>query len=198
MTDFIRKTSEERVKEILDASFKVFLKKGYSNTSMEDIINETSLSKGGFYYYFNNKEDIFFMILEEDTKKNINFINSLNLKGSNKEILDFFSSKVLEIIINSQNEDKLYPMFLLETMSNPKFKEFSSNIQEKYLNIVLDKLYLSLSDVDKVKLQKKIIFLSDIFHSIKLYSTIFNKNRSFEENSKLIQEFFYLILSEFY
>ncbi|WP_197017444.1 TetR family transcriptional regulator [Methanobrevibacter oralis] len=37
----------------MDAVFKVFLKKGYFNVTMEDIINETSLSKGGFYYYFN-------------------------------------------------------------------------------------------------------------------------------------------------
>ncbi|WP_220607934.1 helix-turn-helix domain-containing protein [Methanobrevibacter oralis] len=37
----------------MNAALKVFLKKGYSNATMEDIINETSLSKGGFYYYFN-------------------------------------------------------------------------------------------------------------------------------------------------
>lgn len=198
MTDFIRKTSEERIKEILDAALKVFLKKGYSNTTMEDIINETSLSKGGFYYYFNNKEDIFLMILEEDTKNNIDFINNLNLKGSNKEILDSFVFNVLEIINNVQEENKIYPMFLLEAMSNPKFKEFSSKTQKKYLDIIVDKLYLSLFEVDKAILKKKISFLSDIFHSIKLYSTIFNKNESFEENNKLLQEFFQLILSEFY
>ncbi len=198
MTKYIRKTSQERVKEILNAALKVFLKKGYSNATMEDIINETSLSKGGFYYYFKSKEDIFLMILEEDTKRNINFIYNLDLDGSNKEILDVFSFKVLEIIVNSQKEDGLYPMFLLETMSNPKFSEFSSNTQEKYLTIISDKLYSSLHDVDKVELQNKIRFLSDVFHSIKLYSTIFNKNTSFEENYKLIQEFFHLILSEFY
>ena len=96
MTKYIRKTSQERVKEILNAALKVFLKKGYSNATMEDIINETSLSKGGFYYYFKSKEDIFLMILEEDTKRNINFIYNLDLDGSNKEILDVFSFKVLE------------------------------------------------------------------------------------------------------
>ena len=83
-------------------------------------------------------------------------------------------------------------------MFNPKFSEFSLNTQEKYLTIISDKLYSSLHDVDKVELQNKIRFLSDVFHSIKLYSTIFNKNTSFEENYKLIQEFFHLILSEFY
>ena len=66
------------------------------------------------------------------------------------------------------------------------------------MDIIVDKLYLSLFEVDKAILKKKISFLSDIFHSIKLYSTIFNKNESFEENNKLLQEFFQLILSEFY
>ena len=40
MGRFIRKTREEREDEILSAAIKVFLEKGYRETTMEDIVIE--------------------------------------------------------------------------------------------------------------------------------------------------------------
>ena len=54
----IVKAKSERKKEILEAATKIFLKKGFEKTSMEDIIAATSLSKGGFYHYYSNTTDI--------------------------------------------------------------------------------------------------------------------------------------------
>jgi len=59
-----RKTREERLCEILEAGKKVFLKKGYENATMEDIIAETELSKGGFYYYYSDKKEIMIDIMK--------------------------------------------------------------------------------------------------------------------------------------
>ena len=52
-----RHTREERRNEILLGALEVFLQKGYRDTTMEDIIKNTSLSKGGFYHYYKNKEN---------------------------------------------------------------------------------------------------------------------------------------------
>lgn len=52
------KYPEETVKLILDVSTKMFCEKGYDNTSLQDIINETKLSKGAIYHHFSSKEDI--------------------------------------------------------------------------------------------------------------------------------------------
>ena len=40
------KYPEETVKLILDVSTRLFSEKGYDDTSLQDIINETKLSKG--------------------------------------------------------------------------------------------------------------------------------------------------------
>lgn len=56
---------ESRKKEILDAAKKVFIENGFAATTMEDIIVETSLSKGGFYYYYNNTVDILHDLMRE-------------------------------------------------------------------------------------------------------------------------------------
>ncbi|MET3291158.1 UNVERIFIED_CONTAM: AcrR family transcriptional regulator [Brevibacillus sp. OAP136] len=55
----------EKRNEILAAAKRVFRLKGYDLTSMEDIIEEAKMSKGGVYHYFSGKEDIFESILKE-------------------------------------------------------------------------------------------------------------------------------------
>jgi|GEM_PF-6732618 len=43
---------------------RIFEDQGYVATSMLDISNECSLSRGGIYQYFANKEDVFTALLE--------------------------------------------------------------------------------------------------------------------------------------
>jgi AcrR family transcriptional regulator len=43
---------------------ELFYKKGYYNTSVDDILKELSLSKGAFYYHFQSKEDFFISIIQ--------------------------------------------------------------------------------------------------------------------------------------
>lgn len=43
---------------------ELFYKKGYYNTSIDDILKELSLSKGAFYHHFDSKEDFFIQIIQ--------------------------------------------------------------------------------------------------------------------------------------
>ncbi|QBA65418.1 TetR/AcrR family transcriptional regulator [Muriicola soli] len=43
---------------------ELFYKKGYYNTSIDDILKELDLSKGAFYYHFQSKEDFFISIVQ--------------------------------------------------------------------------------------------------------------------------------------
>ncbi len=54
------KYPEQTVERILEVSTRLFLEKGYDNTSLQDIINELgNLTKGAIYHHFRSKEDIF-------------------------------------------------------------------------------------------------------------------------------------------
>lgn len=47
------------VKEkIIEISIVLFEKKGFSETSIQDIVNELDVTKGTFYYYFKSKEEL--------------------------------------------------------------------------------------------------------------------------------------------
>lgn len=54
-----------RKQEILDKSFEIFSAKGYSQTSMEDIVRYSGISKGGLYTHFKSKEEILLTIAEK-------------------------------------------------------------------------------------------------------------------------------------
>ena len=51
--------SEERRAQIAAAALSCFTRKGYNNTTMDDIVAESGLSKGSLYWYYSSKEDLF-------------------------------------------------------------------------------------------------------------------------------------------
>lgn len=54
-----RRRADERPDEVLDAALKMFARKGFAATKVEDIAREAGLSKGAIYRYFSSKEEIF-------------------------------------------------------------------------------------------------------------------------------------------
>ena len=51
-------TKAARRAQIIEAAISCFLEKGYTNTSMSDIIKASGLSSGSIYSHFSGKEDI--------------------------------------------------------------------------------------------------------------------------------------------
>jgi len=56
--------SDERKSQILNAAERVFTKKGFDEARMDDIAEETGLSKGTLYLYFKSKDTLIIAILE--------------------------------------------------------------------------------------------------------------------------------------
>ena len=51
--------SAERRAQIIQAALACFTRKGYNNTTMDDIVAESRLSKGSLYWYFKSKDELF-------------------------------------------------------------------------------------------------------------------------------------------
>jgi AcrR family transcriptional regulator len=56
--------SEERKDQIIEAAIKIFARKGFYETRMDDIVAESGLSKGTIYWYFKSKGEVIAAILE--------------------------------------------------------------------------------------------------------------------------------------
>jgi AcrR family transcriptional regulator len=50
---------------IIEKSLQLFCVKGYYNTSINDILEATGLTKGGLYGHFSSKEDIWYAVYDE-------------------------------------------------------------------------------------------------------------------------------------
>jgi AcrR family transcriptional regulator len=57
MVDLLKKHYTKKM-ELVEIAEKLFLDKGYEETSVEDILKASGLSKGGFYHYFKSKEEV--------------------------------------------------------------------------------------------------------------------------------------------
>ncbi|MFC2033478.1 TetR/AcrR family transcriptional regulator [Chloroflexota bacterium] len=63
-----RKLLIKRRKEILPVAAKLFLRKGYGGTSMQELAQTLGMSKVGLYNYIGKKEDIIHLIVEYSGK----------------------------------------------------------------------------------------------------------------------------------
>jgi len=55
-------TTRER---ILDAALKIFSHKGFHDTRLDEIVEESSTSKGAIYFHFPNKERLFLALVDQ-------------------------------------------------------------------------------------------------------------------------------------
>ena len=78
----MKKTREEMRQRILTESIKLFLRKGFQGTTMEDITDAVNLTKGAIYWHFKSKDELVETILEEWEKTYLDgMIASMELCG---------------------------------------------------------------------------------------------------------------------
>lgn len=59
------KKGDERKQAIVEVAERLFFDKGYENTSVQDILDEMQLSKGGFYHHFESKQQLLEFICQQ-------------------------------------------------------------------------------------------------------------------------------------
>ena len=71
--------SEERKDQIMNAAEEVFSQKGFNDARMDDIAEETGLSKGTLYLYYKSKDDLIIAILERLFQREFKAFGKLDL-----------------------------------------------------------------------------------------------------------------------
>ena len=72
--------SEKQRRKILDTSYKLFLKDGYTKTTVRKIITETGLTTGTLYHFFKNKDDILATLMNEGFNDTIRIVDRITKK----------------------------------------------------------------------------------------------------------------------
>ncbi len=84
-TQQLKAIKEARRLNIVNAALKVFCKKGYDGTTINDIVKKAKCSHGLFYHYFENKKAIFDAVMENRGKNMMDFLDDV-IKDDNSYI----------------------------------------------------------------------------------------------------------------
>ena len=96
------KDPEIRRAEIMDAAMLLFMEKGYTNTTTQDIVDKVNISRGLLYYHFKNKEDILYCLVERYSERLLKDIYSI-VYDEDKSAIEKIRSFIDITIISSQN-----------------------------------------------------------------------------------------------
>ncbi len=66
-----REEAEETRRQILEAAKRVFERKGYNATRLEDIAREINMTRGVIYWHFKNKTDLFLQLVNQSVDEAI-------------------------------------------------------------------------------------------------------------------------------
>lgn len=128
------RSEQERKNQILDCALDIFLEKGYSRTTMKDIMVATQLSKGAIYHYFTSKEDIFVSIIHGVGGRFEEEIESFRSDAQPFDFLRVFMYENLEYIVKLNRLN----MVCHEMMESELVQSSLNSCLDMYKNAIAD------------------------------------------------------------
>jgi len=133
------KEGKVRKREILVAARELFVKKGYEQTSVNDILKIVDIAKGTFYYYFTSKqevlEEIIIDIVEEGARKAQKILKDKSIPLVNRIMMaimaqtpEFEGSDEIKEELHKVDNSKLERLYLKEML-----KRMTSVLEEPVL-----------------------------------------------------------------
>ena len=116
-------TKAARRAQIIEAAIDCFLERGYTNTSMSDIIKASGLSSGSIYSHFSGKEDILISAVNERLN-NVKELYAALPEGAGPQ-------DILEIIYTNQMVNENFSAMLrirLESLHAPEVARATTDI----------------------------------------------------------------------
>ncbi|HJC25556.1 MAG TPA: TetR/AcrR family transcriptional regulator [Candidatus Eisenbergiella merdavium] len=110
--------------KIIDAAMKLFSEKGYENTTMQDLVQASGMSKGAIYHHFKSKQEIVAYLINEEKERFASSLRELASCGEltarekiGRIIASLFSDATLSALAKEKWAEKV-PFALLDTLRN--------------------------------------------------------------------------------
>jgi AcrR family transcriptional regulator len=115
ITERKQEEKQEMHKRILNSARKIFLEKGYEQTSMRNIANDINYSPGLLYFYFKDKSEIFHELHKEGFQLLLAQLKILDKVGDPFERLKALGRVLIQFA--QENKDYYNLMFIVEEPS---------------------------------------------------------------------------------
>ena len=128
-------TKATRRAQIIEAAIDCFLERGYTNTSMSDIIKASGLSSGSIYSHFSGKEDILIGAINERLN-NVKELYAALPEGAGPQ-------DILEVIYTNQMVNENFSAMLrirLESLHAPEIAQATADMMPLLQGIIVKAL----------------------------------------------------------
>ncbi|MBR8462303.1 TetR/AcrR family transcriptional regulator [Campylobacter sp. faydin G-24] len=144
----ISEKGKKRYETIMNVGLELFLKKGYENTSLNDIVSKGGGSLASIYKFFKNKDGLFIAIIQENMDNVLKDLDEkMNMQISNdlEEILFRFGMIYLDLFCQ-KDSIALSRLVLSECYKSKDLCEnFTTNIVGRTCKILTN--YLQRDDI---------------------------------------------------
>ena len=113
------KQRKSKMRKILDAARHVFCRKGFLAVTMQDIIDECGISRGGIYIYYASVDEIFLEVMKQRNKEKISDINkAVHDHEPFDAVLESYMARQKNRLLNFENS--LFRAYCEYIFSKPK------------------------------------------------------------------------------
>jgi AcrR family transcriptional regulator len=153
---------KDKEKRIIEAGISLFAKKGYSSTSIQEIVEACGISKGAFYLYFKSKEALLLAAFKYQFQTIQSRLDSLSVKGLTPQetFIAQLEAQLEEILKNKefiimQTREQTIPI-------NEEIEQFIRKITQQIGNFY----HASLLNIYGNKIERYIYDLNTILQGI--------------------------------
>ena len=188
------RTKGELTREnILGIAEHIILQKGFSGTSIDEIIEAANITKGGFFYHFKGKEDLARHLMIRYQKADDQFFNDLferadSLSENPLQQMLIFLKLLAEAMGNLPDTHPgcLVASFTYENQQfNDDIKEIICDCMVGWRKLFVEKL-TRINEKYPMKIETSVLELADMLTSVIEGGIIFSK--VFNEPERLVQQ----------
>lgn len=127
--------------KILTSAVKLFCSKGFDNVSIDDLMNDAELTRGGFYSHFKSKSDVYNEAIIAATQKS-DIVCGMPQNASKSEVLEYFVNNYLSLAHVKQQISPCPMAFLVTDVANndPKVKQTYTKVYEGFAAMLKNNL----------------------------------------------------------
>ncbi|WP_289138458.1 TetR family transcriptional regulator [uncultured Brevibacillus sp.] len=140
---------------LLQAAKSVFLAKGYTKTTMQDVMDEAGISRGALYAYFDNVEHLYMELLQFEDQVNVLFFSPNDDETSWQQITNWVHKQQKEMEQIEQTLTQANSEYFLSIRDSKK-QEGETYSTTRYDRIVNALTVLFQSGTKKGELQPRL------------------------------------------
>ncbi|GAB6272313.1 MAG: hypothetical protein STSR0003_21590 [Smithella sp.] len=110
---------QKRQRQIINRATKLFMKKGYAQTSMREISKATGIDIRNLYYFIKSKEEILFLVIEMIHQTEIELFEKQGILDIDDPILQL-RTVIRELVNSGYHYDREILLLYRESKSLPK------------------------------------------------------------------------------